>query len=383
MKVLTAYTHEIDDVRQAVSEVLSQLGLEQNLCSNSAGIISCYPEFIDSGVVAALCAELPFETVGCTTIANSSAGELGFTMLTLTVLTGNDVAFAAALSGDLSSEQENTLKEAYERALSALPGKPEMVMVYGPVIGTLGGEPIVDMMDKACGGIPVFGTLALDRTEDYRMAQTIHNGKGCRTELSMLLISGNIKPRFVVTGVSEKKILRQKAFITKSAGNVLIEVNGMPFLEYMSTLGLGSGDGSIEGANTLPLIVDYNDGTAPVTRAIYMINGDGHAVCAGNMPEGSALSVGTLEYSDIAESAQALVAQIQECDGKDAIIMYSCLARMLILGFGAETELKAICSGFSIPYSVAYSGGEICPVGDDDGTLINRLHNFSIVSCLF
>ena len=77
MQAFTASTFEIDDVQAAVAEILEQL--QSRLCQNSVGIISCYAEFIDSGVVEALCNQLPFDVVGITTIANATGAQHGMT----------------------------------------------------------------------------------------------------------------------------------------------------------------------------------------------------------------------------------------------------------------------------------------------------------------
>ena len=53
---LTAFTHEIDDAAEATAEILAQLDLEHNLKQNSVGILTCYSEFVESGVVQNLCA---------------------------------------------------------------------------------------------------------------------------------------------------------------------------------------------------------------------------------------------------------------------------------------------------------------------------------------
>ena len=384
MKAFTAYTHEIDDVETAVKEVLQQLNLEQNMSKNTVGIINCYSEFIDSGVVAALCEALPFDVVGCTTIANAAAGELGFTMLNMVMLTGDDVAFSTAVTEDLSDEQESPLQEAFDSALGALDGEAVLAMTYAPIIDHVGGEHIVEMLDKACGDVPMFGTLATDHTEDYHLSKTIYNGEASRSKLSLLLISGNINPRFFVSNIPEDKTLHQKAVVTKSVGNMIIEVNNRPFLEYMGTLGLVADDGSIEGIITIPLIVDYNDGTAPVTRAMYMANGEGHAVCGGKIPEGSSLSVGVLMHEDVVSTARELVDEILTAGGGDVLFMYPCLSRVLVLGFDSEDELKTMRAKLpgDMPYVIGYSGGEICPVYDENGRTINRLHNFSLIACL-
>ncbi|MDR2783396.1 MAG: hypothetical protein LBB48_06085 [Treponema sp.] len=69
IKVLAAYTEEIDDVEAAVSSLLEQLRPDKNLLKNSAALVHCYYEFIESGVVEELRKRLGIPTVGTTTLA--------------------------------------------------------------------------------------------------------------------------------------------------------------------------------------------------------------------------------------------------------------------------------------------------------------------------
>ena len=384
MKTLTAYTHEIDDVKLAVSEVLSQLDLEHSLFKNSVGIISCYPEFIESGVVAALCEALPFDVLGATTIADSASGEFGFTMLSLMVLTGDDVSFNVVLSDDITIDQEKTIQNMCKQALEGVDGEAKMALLYGPILNYISGEVIISIMDKACGGIPIFGTFASDPSEDYSNSHSIYNGKNYVAQAVMVAISGNVNPRFSVMSIPEEKVLRQKAVVTESLGNIIVSVNDMPFVEYMRTIGLVAEDTSIEGVLAIPVMVDYNNDTEPIAMAM-LINPDGTASCGCQVPKGASLSVGTLTSDDIVAATQTIVKQVLDDKNSNAALMYSCLSRMLILGVAAEAEMEKISAGFSgkIPYMLAYSGGEICPVSGKDGNIANRIHNFSLVTCTF
>ena len=385
MKVLSAYTYEIDRVDIAVSEILSQLNLKENLCKNAVGIVTCYTEYLESGVIKALDEALPFEIMGCTTLASGIVNKSGLLMLSLMVLTGDDVVFSSVLSGSLFDEQEKPLIDAYNTALAALGESPSMVMTFAPFIHHVGGELIADILDKACGGIPLFGTLAIDHTRDYHESQTIFRGAGYLRECVVLLISGNIHPRFFVASISEQKAQKQKAIITESSGNILKAVNGMSFLEYLHTFKMDLGDDSSEGLNTVPILVDYNDGTPPVARAIYILSEEGNAICGGRMPVNSTLAIGNIDYTEVVESSNRLAEEmISTAEGCNGAMLFTCLSRSLVLGSDALAEINAVQKAISdrIPYIMAYSGGEICPVYNKEGT-VNRFHNFSLIACIF
>jgi FIST N domain./FIST C domain. len=385
MDVLTAYTNEVDDVAVAVTELLEQLDLEANLCKNSVGIITCYAEYIDTGVVETLCAAFPFDVIGCTTVSNSVSGALGFNMLGITVLTADDVQFSAVLSDDLNEQAAQGIEAAAAQALAGVPAAPGLVLVKMPLMNQVSGEHMLEVLDKAVDGAPIFGTLATDHTENYRYAQTIFNGQAYRSRMALVCMSGNVNPRFSIYAVPKENAVTKKAIITKAQDNCLMAVNEKPFLEYMATLGISIEDGSIGGIDAIPLMIDYNDGTQPVCRVAIMVNEEGYAICGGKMPEGATIMVYTLVLNDIVAAGKKYVAEMKDIQNKNGILAYTCISRTLLLGLDAEAELAVIQAGLKdeIPYMIAYASGEICPTCDEGGTMTNRLHNYSLISCCF
>lgn len=381
IKALTAYTQEIDEVEDAVAEIMEQLDLSQ-LGKHSIGILTCYSEFIDTGVVAALCDSLPFDVIGCTTIGNATNGNLGRLDLNLTVITGDDVEFSAAVSTGLAKEQERPLREMYAKAIEKMDSKPVFMLAFMPLIYQIGGEVMLDILDDITH-LPIFGTLAVDHTNDYHESQTIFNGQAYPDALSMVVIAGNVSPKFMVTSLDEKKTLKQKAIITDSAANILKEVNGIPAIQYMQDLGLTK-EGVIEGPNTIPFVVDFNDGTQPVIRAIFAQTPEGYAVCGGSMPVNSTLSIGSIDDRDVLETTQKMCGTISEQEEKNVILSFSCIGRNYALGTNTNAEMEALerTFGESVPYQFAYSGGEVCPLADSDGMLKNRFHNDTIIACI-
>jgi hypothetical protein len=110
---------------------------------------------------------------------------------------------------------------------------------------------------------------------------------------------------------------------------------------------------------------------------------DGQLVCGGAVPENCSLAVGNINKSDVlktfSQAAEALLA-----DKQDGILLFSCAARNLVLGFDALVELQAAQEKLEgRAFMLAYSGGEICPVRTAEGLLKNRFHNISLISCSF
>lgn len=383
MKMLNAWTLEIDDPQIAVTEILEQLDMENRLLKNSAGFITCSYDYVETGVVEAICSALPFEVVGCTTLTNAVNDEAGLMLLCLTVLTADDCDFSTALTPPLTGDLNAAVSKTYDDALDKIKTKPGLVLAFLPMMGAVGGELILDALDKAAEGAPVFGTIACDSdTAHYSNSFTIHNGQCARESMSLLLISGNINPRFVVTSTSEQNLQKQPAFITSSEGSTLKEVNGVSAMDYFSSIGLIQSSG-IEAMSSVPFVVNYNDGTQPVARAIYSLNEDGSAVCGGLMPEGGTLYIGLMDVADILLTAETSLTKLLANEGANGIITFPCLGRNMVLGMDPLAEIDVVQKilGNSLPWHLAYSGGEVCPVYGDDGRTVNRFHNFTFVAC--
>ena len=383
MKMLNAWTLEVDDSALAVSEILEQLDLHNRLLAHSAGFITCSYDYVETGTVRAICDALPFSVVGCTTLTNATSQEAGTLLLCLSVLTSDDCRFATALTPPLGDNAHAILSETFKHAATQLGAQPGLVLAFLPMLATVNGELMLHALNDAAAGTPVFGTIACDPdTARYRNSFTIHNGTCSHDGMSMLLISGNVKPRFVVTSTSELNLRKQQAIITSSEGSVLKEVNGMLAREYFSSIGLLQGEG-IEGMSSVPFVVNYNDGSQPVARAIYSLNDDGSASCGGAMPTGGTLSIGRMDVVDILLTAEQALGKLLENESVNGIIMFPCLGRNMVLGLTHLREIEKVKEilGNSLPWHLAYSGGEVCPVYDSKGCTVNRFHNFTFIAC--
>jgi len=382
MKLLNAWTLELDEPEVAVSEILDQLDLDANACKHSVGILTCAYDFIESGIVKALCEALPFDVSGCTTLTNANNDEAGTMLLCLTVLTADDCRFATTVSDPLIEDCVEMVNASVKKAEADLEQSTQMAFAFFPLAG-VGGEIMLAALDKAMAGAPIFGTIACDHdTAAYSNTYVIHNGEFYKDRMSFVLISGNVRPRFVVTSTSEQNLRRQQAIITSSEGSLLKQVNNMTAQAYFESIGLVTGKG-VEGMSSIPFVVDYNDGTQPVARAIYGINEDGSAAAGGVMPEGSTLYIGRMDVEDILLTADKSIKDLMAGEGLNGIIMFPCLGRNMVLAMDPMAEIDVVKKliGDSLPWHLAYSGGECCPVYDKSGRPVNRFHNFTFIGC--
>ena len=382
MKMLNAFTYELDEPEVAVAEVLSQLDLDNNTQKNAIAFITCSYDFVESGMVEAICEALPFDVVGCTTLTNANNDETDSMLLCLSVLTADDCTFSAALTEPLRGDCHAEVKQAVEQATAGLEGSAKMALAFLPM-GAIAGETILAALEGALEGVPILGTIGCDfDTVAFSNTFIFHNGACVKDCLAFLLIAGNVNPRFVVASTSEQNLRKQQALITSSDGNILKQINNMSASDYFASIGITAGRG-VEGMVSIPFVVDYGDGTQPVARAIYGFNEDGSAICGGVMPEGGTLYIGRMDMEDILETAAASTQELLDIEDLNGIIAFPCLGRNMVLATEPYAEIEKVNAlvGDRVPIHLAYSGGECCPVYARDGSTVNRFHNFTFTAC--
>ncbi|MCL2498436.1 MAG: FIST C-terminal domain-containing protein [Symbiobacteriaceae bacterium] len=378
IKSLTAYTREVDDPKMAVAEVLDMLQLEGNLGKHSLGVISCFSDFDDSGVLKAICEALPFDCIGTTTCFCSANGAMDQVMLTITVLTSDECEFHTLLL-PIDDNFQETINTSLEDFLSKVSQPPAIFLSYFPLITEISGDMILSAIDSASGGIPLFGTTATDHTLGYVAAKTIHNGIGYREAAVLGAITGAVQVSFDIASLDDSKTRRQKAVITASEGNILIGVNGKPALEYLEEIGLKKDDLAL-GLGVIPLVIDYQDGTLPVARAAFSLTPEGHVISGGVMPLGATIGLGYISSEDVLSTTESTLQKFN--DGNSTMLCYSCMARYFVLGMDNTAEAEKVYQIMGdTPYLFSSSGGEICPLPDASNSLHNIYHNFTIVFC--
>ena len=380
IKSFYASTCEIDDAQAAVAEIKAALDLEKNLLKNSLGIISCFSEFAETGVLQEICGALPFDCVGATSCLCSAGGKTDQIIFTITVLTSDDCSFKTT-AVPIDGNYKNSVASAISGLLEGAGEHPKLFLSYFPMISAVSGDMILTEIDGASGGVPLFGTVSVDHTMDYSTAQTILNGTAYLEAAVLCAVYGNPEFSFEIASLDENKVSKQKAIITASDGNILMGVNGMNAMDYLEEIGLSRAE-LARGLGIIPLVVDHKDGTRPVARGVFGLTPEGYAVCGGSMPTGTTLAIGRIDMNDVLSTTEKTLAPFIENDKDSFVLGYSCMSRYLSLGANstAEAEKVAEITG-GLPYHFACSGGEICPHPDKDGRLRNFFHNHTIVFC--
>ena len=385
IKTLTAQTSEIDDINAAVKEIQSQLNLENGLLKNAIGIVACHYEFVHSGVLKDVCKAMPFDVAGAISPGQSVPNEHGPLLLTMIVFTSDDTEFVKTITPSLLDEPGRVIAESYKTLAAAKTEKPSLLLAFAPFMLQNSGDEYVNVLSRASDGVPCFGTIAIDDTLDFSNSFMISDGEHYRDRMAMVLFYGDVQPKFFVANISQNKIFEKTALVTKSSGHILMEVNGRPVAEYFEDLGLTKASETQYALSSTPFLIDYNDGTPKVSKIFIMLTPEKYALCAGAIPEGSTLYLGSTDRDDVLlTTGEAINLMLKDINGKTGLLIYSCISRGMTLGAEQFREIELVRQklGSSLPFMMAFSGGEFCPTQVSDDKAINRFHNNAFVACL-
>jgi hypothetical protein len=342
-----------------------------------------HPEFLETGVVRAISEALPFDSIGATTCSAAVAGAGSDLMLALTVLTSDEAVFRAGASAPIKDNNlEESMRELYSRLTPSSAEKPALLFTLAPVIDNIGGDEFVAALDMLSGGVPLFGTLAFTYRPDFSGIETCCNGERYPDALTLIAMFGKVEPEFYLTSVPEDRIIQQKAAITKAVKNQIQSINGLAALKYLESIGLAE-NGNITTLASIPFILTLSDGSR-IVRAAAKATEEGYIMAYGNIPQGVRVGFSDGDMAFVLQSVQEAAQSVNAARGGNALI-FSCIARRWTLGPNTKAEVEALTSALdnSLTYQFAYSGGEICPVPNQHGRLVNQFHNFSLIVCMF
>jgi len=384
MKVFTVTTQELDNLEMAVQDIMDQLDRENKLLTNTVGLLFCHLKFIEMGIVGPLCQKLPFDVLGCTSMFFATPAGEGDIMLSLTVLTSDDIEFATGVCEPLTEHNaEECINAMYEKTASSLGGVPDLIFAFPPTLFNLPIDVMTAILDRACGGIPIFGTAALDVEIRARNPYTIYRGEVYSDRMPLLLFKGPLKPRFFSLSFPAKSVLVQDAVITRADGPRLISINNEPAAAFLKELGLiQNSQGMLPPA--IPLVVEGVDGAKAEVLVVQTISPDGTLICGRHIQEGRTLNIGAIGAYHVLESARTLFSNIKDSGGGTWLFVISCFLRAVVLGEGSTAEVAVLRQELdSIPDSWLFinSGGELCPEYTEFGEIKNQGLQYSIIAC--
>jgi hypothetical protein len=377
--VYTSFTDDAENADRAVADI--KRGLDKAvLAANSVGILHCDSDYVDSGVMRAICGALPFDTVGCTSFSSSTNGGMGL-ILTLTVLTSDDTKFVSGVSPEVGYDPGESVGKLYEK-FAASEERPEMFLAFPPFMRDFGGDALIKTLDACSGGVPIFGALPISSDPEYRGCYTFHNGVHYEKSLVLLGFYGNVDPYFFSVTVDFVDILKQHAIVTSSRRNRVISINNMPARDYFESVGL------ITRQNPKMLqglaLAFYPKNGPMLVRFCLDHNSDGSVSLTGDVPEGSSLAISAIGPDATIRSAEEKICDALSVAGGRGMLMYSCAMRSWLLGiYGMDEQKKAAeCIGKTSPYHLVYSAGELVPALSGSGKTSNVLQGGSLIICV-
>jgi hypothetical protein len=211
----------------------------------------------------------------------------------------------------------------------------------------------------------------------------IHNGRAYSDRLALLAVCGGaLESRFTVKPLPAMNFYTQPALVTGAQGNRLISINNMPAAEFMEKIGIIS-DGKINAVYGFPLLINNNDGTEMKSCAIHSIEDGGVLRCGSAIAEGATLKLVNQMQEAVLRSSEQFIESIKKASGKKAHLIFSCFGRSAPL-VDMKDEMKLFQKNLEgTSYVFIYSGGEFCPVYDEQGGIRNRFHQFSVISVSF
>jgi hypothetical protein len=383
IQMITAYTEEVE-ADDGIDELLGQIDTG-SLKKNSVGLVTCHPDFINSGFIGELRKKLQFDIIGMTTIASANPHGRGMFTLSLTILTSDDVVFETAMAQSLNAGNcYDKVKAVYSETAKKLPGPPAMILTFFPFMQEISGTQMHKHFDEICGGVPFWGSLACSPDALTGHWFVFRNGDTDKDGLAMLLMHGQVNPEFIVISLLSYNIMKTMGRITSSDGCHLKEVDGIPPVKYLEKLGINL---QKDVPFAMPLMVYYEGSAEPVALGIYAVNDDGSCMCGGEMPVGATIAVGEITVEGTLASTAECMERVKKTGKRGGALFLPCITRYIMLTPDHEREMSLVVekmeNGSLMPFSMAYAGGEICPVKDRIGELQNRFHNFTFVACVF
>ena len=397
MKSKVLFTPEMDDLELAVEELMTQAeGFEFK--TNSIAIV--YGEDFDyDELYDRLREKWDFDIVGCTAMSmiNNVAG---YTIdgISVLLLSADDCTFATGITDTLTKSNYNDeITRVYKEAEAKLDGEVKMILAYGIMVKSVddvSGDGYVDVLSKLSNNAPVFGGLASDNF-NFSSNRVFWNETCVADAMNMVLISGNIRPKFA----SRNSIINRALFsyvITESKANHIYKLGNATLLDVMNREQISNEKSEVVADYLLsPFLISIptEDGDVIETaRNISTLNHeDGSGVFLGGMPEGATLGIGIISKEDVKQSVEKACESIKEMLNEpdyeySTFLCTTCAARFLALASDVEVEGKTCIDILpkDMDFMGIYAFGEFCPVkGQSSDKTYNMFHNFTFTIAAF
>ena len=397
IKHYTAFVTDPDDAQAAVQDIVKQLAPEENALKSTIGIVRFSGTFAETDILDLLCAALPFELVGCLSDCISMNGQHDDTALSLTMLTSDDVFWNVSTVDDLNVKTTEDIMDELAALFYALKAeeKPKLAIPFLPSLPHFSGNDLYDTIRTIDDPFLLFGMCALNIEGEHNANYVFAKGRLLPNMCALLSFYGNLEPKFYVDlPVIYDETYGDYGEITDVERSILKEINNLPALDYFKKQGLISEKnvGMAVSLVVVPVIVTFPNlrRSKVACSFIGVVEGTEYVYAARTVEQGCEIAFSYLDGDMTLTRMDALLDWVFG-DNPDFVLAYSSIARSWAnTNLFAEAEKFAEAAkayeekrGSPFKYSLAYAGGEISPVIDDDGSYINMPHNFTMIVCTF
>ncbi|MGE0565304.1 MAG: FIST signal transduction protein [Pseudolabrys sp.] len=315
--------------------------------------------------------------MGCTTGGQISGAEVEDDRITATAIQFDTTRIAVASETIGQSDESQRCGETIGRKLAA----PDLSGLFVLSDGLhVNGSELVAGINSQVGDIPVTGGLAGDGSSFVQTLVGVDSQPTTNTVAAVGFYGDTIRIGHGSAGGWD--VFGPRRLITRSKGNVLLELDGEPALAlYERYLGEDEIKGLPGSALLFPLqVFNPQRPDHTVVRTVLAVDRDSKSMTfAGDVPEGWAAQLMRGNFGRLAEGAATAARQAREglveCKDRDGVaILVSCIGRRLLMGQRIIEEVEAAGDvlGPRLPYLGFYSYGEISPHAQSG---ICELHN--------
>jgi hypothetical protein len=382
--------NEIDEIELALEELHSQLS-KLKLLENTVGIVTVNKDFVVSGVYSAIAKATPFPLVGLTSYSQIVNGKIGTFMFSIMVLTSDDCVFACGMSEavpDTGTVKEQVQK-CYNDLRSKLNGDVKLVFLYPNFMYGHYPNQYIKAITEIDNSIPIFGSQSNGEIIDAATsARTLHCENISSNQVAMLLVSGNVSPKFYLGSTTKESIMMPNiGVVTAADENCLLEINNIKAKQFLEEANLKP-----DSVNQKPIFFstfiadeknEKGEIVSSVVKSLVMPKDDGYLFACG-VQVGSSLSAISFTGEVVMETAKDVMEQIKTKHKEGTLFIYSCLGRRaaLLNEPHKEFELMSKILGNNFNYIATCSGGEICPTSSTEIEIVNNEHNETLIACI-
>lgn len=354
------------DAADAIAIAVEQCRAQLDGLAPQAGLLVATFDSFDSSLVAAVRDAFP----GCAVMGSTSSAEMSSTSgfledsVSLALFASDDIDVTAGLGLGLDRDVDAACRAAIAEARSQTDQDPKVCVVFADA-------GIVDpqrTLDALAGALPddvvvVGGGSAWHDLSSGAPSWQFCNERVTSEGVAILLFSGPIA--YSIAVATGWRSLGASGVVTRSAPRQIDEIDGRPAMEFLARYLDVTGPAALGN----PLAVREVGANETYLRAVTGSDAASGALSLyGSIPVGATVQLTTATTEDILsgtrQSLAEAAADFPVGSRPDAALMFSCVARRMLLGSKAssEVELARTELGPSVALAGLYCYGEIGPV---------------------